>query len=484
MQLKNVPGILDANEHELGALADRDVLGFSIDSRSVRAGELFFAIKGPNHDGHRFVADVLEKGALAAVVDRGFGESESMSAIDSRRVIRVDDTLIALQRLASGVLKNWRGKVVGITGSMGKTTTKEMTAATLSSAGRVNKTVGNLNNEFGLPLSILRMETDGSKVADFDFAVLEMGMNHKGEIAHLCEIAPPDISVVTVVAPVHLEFFKSVDEIGEAKSEIVTGTRPGGAAVLNADDQRVSRMRELRKDLTFRTFGLQKDADVVAGDIETDGLSSTTFTLATPRGKAKCKLPLAGLHNIYNALAAASVADYIGVAPEDIASALSLAVSPKMRGEVVQFADGFRVIDDSYNSNPRALVEMVRTLVSDRTAKRRVVVAGEMLELGQSGAQLHREAGREIQKLGADLLIGVRGLAKEIVEGAHDAGMPVEAAIFCESPGEAASLMAKEAREGDLILVKGSRGVKTEIVVQELKQTFEQLGVRDEPAGH
>ncbi len=453
-------------------LSEREPAGYSIDSRTIRAREIFFAIRGERHDGHRFVGDALRKGAIAAVVSRDFLEANVAGEFDESKamLIPVADTLGALQRLATETLRNWRGREAAITGSMGKTTTKEMTAAVLARVGRVHKTTGNLNNDYGLPLSILKMESDGAHVSDFDYAVLEMGMNHAGEIARLTQIAPPDVGVVTVVAPVHLEFFTSVDAIAKAKAEMVAGIKGGGAAVLNADDERVLRMREMRNDISYRTFGIENAADVSARDIRAEGLSGTRFTLATPRGETNARLSVAGRHNVYNALAAAAVADYFEAPLEEIAAALAESSSPRMRGEVIEFAEGFTIIDDSYNSNPRALVEMVKTVCANDECKRRVVVAGEMLELGHSGPQLHYEAGRQIAELGVDLLIGVRGLAREIVEGAREAGLGEDKAVFCETPDEAAEVLMKEAREGDLILVKGSRGVKTEIVIERMKR--------------
>jgi UDP-N-acetylmuramoyl-tripeptide--D-alanyl-D-alanine ligase len=353
---------------------------------------------------------------------------------------------------------------------MGKTTTKEMTASALASLGRVMKTTGNLNNAFGLPLSILKMESDGAHAGDFDFAVLEMGMNHIGEIADLTRIAPPRVGVVTNVAPVHLEFFSSIDEIARAKSEMILGIEPGGAAVINADDARVSRMRDLRRDIEYRTFGTAS-ADVTAKGIKADEIGSTRFLLMTPRGSAQARLQLTGRHNIYNALAAAAVADYFGASAERIAAALAGISNPKMRGEVIRFGEGFTVVDDSYNSNPTALAEMCASIAASGEGKRKVIVAGEMLELGERGAELHREAGRRIGDLGIDLLVGVRGLAKEIVAGAREAGMKNDAVVFCETSDEAADLVAREARPGDLILVKGSRGVRMETVVERLRQT-------------
>jgi UDP-N-acetylmuramoyl-tripeptide--D-alanyl-D-alanine ligase len=475
MKLGEIANILGTTPGSLEASEQRPI-GYSIDSRTVRAGEIFFAIRGENHDGHRFVQAALERGAIAAVVSPDFALSNDATAITGNvNLIRVADTLGALQQLAAAVIGNWRGQEVAITGSMGKTTTKEMTAAALARAGRVIKTAGNLNNDYGLPLSILKMESDDAQASDFDYAVLEMGMNHKGEIARLAEIAPPCVGVVTIVAPVHLEFFDSVEEIAEAKAELIAGIKPKGAAVLNADDERVARMREMRSDIDYRTFGIERAADVTARDIQSDGLSGTRFVLATPRGKVEARLAVAGRHNVYNALAATAVADYYEVPLEQIATSLAESSSPNRRGEVLRFAEGFTVVDDSYNSNPRALIEMVTTICANKDCERKIVVAGEMLELGVTGAALHREAGRRIAELGIDLLIGVRGLAREIVEGAREAGMSAASAIFCETPNEAADTLTREARAGDLILIKGSRGVKTEIVVERMKQARGQV---------
>lgn len=477
MKLGEIANILGSNIRAArGAteLAEREPAGYSIDSRTIREGELFFAIGGEHYDGHRFVVDAIGRRALAAVVSRDFLSSELGREVDPQKaaLILVDDTLAALQTLAYTVLKSWQGEVIAITGSVGKTTTKEMIAAMLARIGRVVKTTGNLNNDYGVPLSVLKMESDGRRASDFDFAVLEMGMNHKGEIAHLTTIAPPDLGVVTLVAPAHLEFFSSVDEIAEAKAEMVKGIVPGGTAVLNADDERVARMQELRYDILSRTFGIERSADVMAREITTDGVGGSRFSLATPRGEIEAQLPFPGRHNIYNALAAAAVADHYETPLEEIAAVLAETSAPKMRGEVVRFNEGFTIIDDSYNSNPRALFEMVSTVCASAESLRKIIVAGEMLELGAGGPELHREAGRHMARLGVHRVIGIRGLAEEIVAGAREAGMPTDAATFASSPEEAADMLIREARKGDLILVKGSRGVKTETVVERMKGAF------------
>src|SRR5947207_3601627 len=431
MKLGEIAKILGSNIRAArGAteLAEREPVGYSIDSRTVREGELFFAIRGVHYDGHRFVVDAIARRALAAVVSRDFLHSELGREIDPQKaaLILVDDTLAALQSLAYMVLKSWQGEVIAITGSAGKTTTKEMIAAMLARIGRVVKTTGNLNNDFGVPLSVLKMESDGRRASDFDFAVLEMGMNHKGEIAHLTAIAPPDLGVVTVVAPAHLEFFSSIDEIAEAKAEMVKGIVPGGTAVLNADDHRVAGMSALRYDIQCTTFGIERSADVMASEIRTEGISGNRFSITTPHGQIEAQLPFPGRHNIYNALAAAAVADHYETPLVEIAAALAGTSAPKMRGEVVHFTGGFTIIDDSYNSNPRALFEMVSTVCASRESTRKIIVAGEMLELGPDGPEHHREAGRQIARLGVDRLIGIRGLAAEIVAGAREAGMAAE----------------------------------------------------------
>lgn len=470
MKLGEIANILGSS---LGSteLGEQEALGYSIDSRAIGEGEVFFAIRGEHYDGHSFVADVLKKGAAAAVVSRDFASSDKVAQVsDARRLIAAHDTLGALQSLAASALRRWQGREIAITGSMGKTTTKDMAAAALNNAGRVIKTLGNLNNDYGLPLSILKMETGGAHVSDFDYAVFEMGMNHKGEIARLAEIAPPDMGVVTIVAPAHLEFFDSVDQIAEAKAELITGIKSGGAAALNADDERVARMREMRDDIEYRTFGIERAADVRALDIQAESINGTRFKLITPRGSVDARLAVAGRHNIFNALAAAAVADYYEVPLQQIADSLAEFSSPNRRGQVLRFADGFTVVDDSYNSNPRALIEMATTICANRDCERRIVVAGEMLELGVTGAKLHREAGQKMAALGVDLLIGVRGLAEEIIAGAREGGMSAGSAIFYATPDEAAEMLIREARAGDLILIKGSRGVKTEIVVEKMKQ--------------
>jgi UDP-N-acetylmuramoyl-tripeptide--D-alanyl-D-alanine ligase len=462
MKLAEIVKIIKATEN-LGEIAEFEPIGFSIDSRSIRQGEIFFAIKGEKFDGHDFVASALERGALAVVVSR--------KVLDNSRLIIVDDVLEALQQLASEVLQRWNGKVIGITGSAGKTTTKELTALVLEAAGRVHKSVGNLNNAYGLPLSVLQMESNGKHTSDFDFAVLEMGMSFAGEIQRLCQIAPPDVGAVLNVRPVHLENFENIQGIANAKAELIEGLKPGGLAVLNGDDPLVSAMQNRHKGPVVR-FAIEADAEISAKDIKSNGVLGTVFRLITNRGEAEVCFPLAGKHLLYNALVAACIGDYFGLTTKQIAAQLQLARPAYHRGEILRFKEGFVVIDDSYNSNPHALNEMVKMLAQASGFSRRIVVAGEMLELGSAAAQMHQDCGQEIYKNNVDLLIGVRALAKEIVAGALSAGMAQENAYFAETLEEATEILISKITAKDIVLIKASRGVKTEQIVEKLKEKF------------
>lgn len=465
---------------------DKELTGFSIDSRAVSEGQLFFALAPEDYrrhfftatdfdDGHRFIPAAFERGAAAVVARRESFESDAGLHSFGDRLLLVEDVIEALQRVAHGALAAWGGTVVALTGSAGKTTAKDLTAHVLRETGRrVLKTQKNFNNELGLALSILQMETEGARPSDFDVAVLEMGQSMFGEIKRLTEVAPPDIAVELNVAPVHLEFFDSVEHIAAGKAQLVENLKPAGTAILNADDRRVAAMRDRHKGRTL-TFGVENPADVSADRIESVRFGLTRFRLVTPLGASDAELRLPGRHNLLNALAAASVATCFEIAPAEVARALRSARASEKRGELIEFAAGFGVIDDSYNSNPRSLLSMARALAEARGegegARRTVVVAGEMLELGEAGAELHREAGREIARMGIDVLWGVRGLAAELVAGARADGM--EAARFFATTDEAAAALVGEVRAGDLLLVKGSRGVHMERIIEALRERYE-----------
>ena len=419
---------------------------YSIDSRTIQSGELFFAVKGEHMDGHDFVQQALEKGAVAAVVRR----DELARYAVKTRLLAVADTLVALQTLGAAVRRLWAKPLIGVTGSTGKTTTKEAIAHVLSSRFRVLKSEGNFNNHFGLPLMLLKIEPE------HEAAVIEMGMSHRGEIAALAKIAQPEIGVVTNVAPVHLEFFTSVAEIARAKYELIESLPAGGTAILNADDEYVSQFGRDFHGKVVR-YGLHQTADVRAENIVSRGAAGSTFDVVAGPYREPATLPLVGTHNIYNALAAVATGMERGLSPAEATRALATLAPADKRGAVVQLGN-ITVINDCYNSNPTALDAMVDTLAA-MPAKRRIVVAGEMLELGPSGEELHRRSGRHMAQRGIDILVGVRGLAKPMVDAASSAGMRAE---FVATPEEAGEWLARETREGDVVLLKASRGVKLE----------------------
>ena len=419
---------------------------YSIDSRTIQPGDLFFAVKGERLDGHDFVEQAFSKGAVAAVVRK----DQLGKYLVNTPLLQVDDTLVALQTLAAAVRRLWGKPLIGVTGSTGKTTTKEAIAHVLSSRFRMLKSEGNFNNHFGLPLTLLRLEPEHNA------AVIEMGMSHAGEIAALAKIAHPEIGVVTNVAPVHLEFFKSIGEIARAKYELVESLPAGGIAVLNADDEYVSQFgRDFHGKVVL--YGLRTQADVRAENAKHHGAEGSTFDVVVGGCREKASLPLVGAHNIYNALAAVAVGIERGLTLSEALGALATLAPADKRGEVVKLGN-ITIINDCYNSNPKALDAMVDALAA-MPAKRRIVVAGEMLELGAAGEEMHRSSGRHMAERKIDVLVGVRGLAQSMVDSARESGMRAE---FLATPQEAGEWLARETREGDVVLLKASRGVKLE----------------------
>ena len=432
---------------------DEVAQAYSIDSRTVGKGELFFAVRGERLDGHDFVDAALERGALAAVVRKDQWHRYSWTD----RVLVVDDTLVALQTLATAVRKVWGKPLVGVTGSAGKTTTKEAIAHVLASKFRVLKSEGNFNNHFGLPIMLLKLEPE------HDVAVIEMGMSHAGEIRALAKIAQPEIGVVTNVAPVHLEFFDSLAGIARAKYELIESLPSTGTAVLNADDEYVSQFGRDFKGKVVR-YGINATADVRAENIRARGAEGSEFDVVIASTREHARLPLVGEHNVLNALAAVAVGLARGLNSSQAASALATLVPADKRGQVLQLGN-ITVINDCYNSNPKALNAMVDALAA-MPAKRRIVIAGEMLELGPAGEEMHRTAGEHAAGKKIDVVIGVRGLAQALVEGAGKSGARAE---FVVTPEEAGEWLAREGRDGDVVLLKASRGVKLEKALETFK---------------
>ena len=462
------------------ALFGAEVNSFVIDSRPVGAGEVFFALSQPEYknncfngdfeDSTKYVVSAFEKGAVAAVVrpDR-FAEHKAELDKFADRLIFVDDAIVAFQKLAHGVYLEWNKPVVAVTGSAGKTTARELTAHVLTGSGKkVLRSIKNYNNGLGLPITVLNLAKDAS----YDVAVLEMGMSTpNNEIARLCRITPPDVSVVVNVLPVHIEHLGTIENIATAKAELVEGMKTGGTAVLNADDFRVAAMRDLSKGAVL-TYGIENESDVMAKNIRFARFGETSFTLNTPNGEAEVLFPLNGRHNILNALAASAVGVSFGMTAVEIAESLKTVAPPPQRGEILHFAIGFTVVNDTYNSNPDALISMVRTIVEGGNgAKRKIVIAGEMRELGDNAAQIHYETGQRIAALGVDKIFGIEGFADDLLKGAESAGFSDVG--FYEDSAIAGEKLLEEIQSGDLILVKGSRGVRTEIVIEKLLEKFE-----------
>lgn len=431
--------------------------GAAIDTRKIAGGEIFFAFAGARVDGHDFVADAFARGAAAAVVTR------PVAAAGPGAVIEVADAQAALQALAlharqSGVPK----KLAGITGSAGKTTTKEVLAALLASRFATAKTLGNLNNLLGFPLSLLNVP-EGT-----EWMVAEMGMSTPGELRQLSLLGRPDIAVFTVVRPVHLEFFSGVEAIAEAKAELLAGVPEGGFAVANAGDREVARIARRFAAAGGKVvwYGIDTEADVQAMElspISGEGVGSR-FLLRAGGEEQAVRLPLHGLYNVENFTAAAATAWALGVTLAEIAEAASGLVPAAGRGVVHRAAAGFTLVDDSYNSNPDAAG---KALAGARAldAARRIAILGDMLELGPTGPSLHEEVGKEAARLGFSPVVGVGPLARGLAGAAAAAGAE---AVWLADAAAAASWAAEHVRAGDLVLVKGSRGVGLDAVVGRL----------------
>jgi UDP-N-acetylmuramoyl-tripeptide--D-alanyl-D-alanine ligase len=449
LELQDV-AIWTGGELRMHAGDPQPVTGYSIDTRTLVPGDLFFAVRGERYDAHDFVAGALERGARAAVVARS-KVTDLTDLAHTHTLLVVDDPLIALQTLASAVRTHWNKRVIGVTGSAGKTTTKEAVATVLGARFNVLKSHGNLNNEFGLPLQLLKLEPE------HEVAVIEMGMSHIGEIAALARIARPDWGVVTNVGNAHAQNFPDgVAGIARAKYELVQSLPASGVAILNCDDPYVG---QFGRDFHGRSiyFGSGPCADLRASNIEELGAEGVRFEVTAGEQRATVTLALLGRHNIWNALAAIAAGLEAGIPLADCAAAVAGLRPPDKRGEVLHFS-GATVINDCYNSNPEALKSMIATLAA-MPAKRRILVAGEMLELGPESIALHRDCGKAAAEKSIDLVIGVRGNAQFLVEAAREAGA---LALFLTTPEKAGEWLKAELRPGDAALLKASRGVGLE----------------------
>ena len=441
--------------------------GVTIDSRRVRTGQLFVGIRGERFDGSVYAGASLDAGATGVVVDRRTAVLKDLAAHPGAPVIvAVDDTTDALQRLGRHVRRAAGTKVTAITGSAGKTTTKEVAAAFLGARYSVYRNPGNLNNHIGLPLSLIELRSRPA------MAVVELGMNHPGEIRRLVSLAEPEMRVWTNVGDAHIGFFASADAIADAKGEILEGADRDTVVVANADDPRVmARVKAFRGRLV--TFGRAAGADVRAGEVTFRGVEGTTAHVVTPAGESDVEVPLPGEGNLANVLAATAVAVTWGVPLADVVERTARLTPAPRRGEVVRLGRGVTLVDDSYNSSPSALRGALESLSRDRRHERRVAWLGEMLELGDHAPALHDACGRAAAATGLAVLVTVGGPAAErMADAARDAGMPAHAVRYVSDSRTAAALVSELVRPADLVLVKGSRGVRMDVVADRVREVW------------
>jgi len=435
-----------------------DIKGVSIDSRNIKEGELFIALKGERFDGHDFVSDVIKKGAWGALVDQSALENRFSFLCGLKNILPVEDTLHALQEMAHMHRGEFSIPLVGITGSNGKTTTKEMIASILKQKGPVLKNEGNLNNHIGVPLTLMKLNERHRA------AVVEMGMSAAGEIALLARLVNPTVGVITNIGPAHLEFLGSLDKVAEAKGELLDNLETDAAVVLNADDLYFG-MHKNKFSGRVISFGIKNTADVFATEVRED-LHHTDFTITNSGVSLKVRLRTVGTHNIYNALAAAAAAIAAGSQLDAVKLGLEDFVPVAMRSEIREI-EGRTVLADCYNANPSSMDAAIKTMVSLSRGRRSIAVLGDMLELGPFAAEAHREIGRTAARSGVDIVITYGPLAKDIGSGAHEAGMPKDRIFNAATLVTAAQLIKKLSRPGDVVLIKGSRGMKMEKILEE-----------------
>jgi len=434
--------------------------GYSIDSRTAVTGDLFFAVRGERHDGHDFVVSALERGAIAAVVSRARAGTLPDAALAHPLLIS-EDPLLAMQTLAAHVRRQWGRRVVAITGSAGKTTTKDAAAAALATRFCVLKSQGNLNNAFGLPLQLLRLTPED------EIAVVEMGMNHSGEIAALARIASPDWGVITNVGTAHIENFDEGQAgIARAKFELIASLPANGVAFLNGDDAYAAQFgRNFPGRVVYFGSGPTADPRILSATEDLDGLH---VRFRAGERERSMTLRLLGAHNASNAMAGLAVALEAGVDLDAAVAAIASLAAGDKRGQVMEIG-GAAILNDSYNSNPEALRSMIRTLAARPSAGRRILVAGEMLEMGEHGPALHSACGRAAADAGLDLVVGVQGNAEHLATAAAAGGV---ASLFLPDAEAAGHWLTQNLHPGDQVLVKGSRGVHLERAIDIVRNHF------------
>ena len=438
-----------------------------IDSREVEPGDLFVALKGERADGHNFVADAFSRGAVAALVEQDLPldcrvidlrpESTAVVQVTLPVCLRVNNTLTSLQDLAGGWRSKFNARVVGITGSVGKTSTKELVWTVLSRRFRVLRSEGNLNNEIGVPLTLLQLEPAHQRV------VLEMGMYARGEIARLCELARPAVGVVTNIGPVHLERLGSLEAIAAAKAELVEALPPDGVAILNYDEPLVLAMADRARSRVL-LYGLDSRADLWADDIESEGLEGISFQMHSRRESMKVHVPLLGRHSVHTVLRAAAVGLAEGMTWDDILAGLQDRQA-QIRLVAVPGPRGSTLLDDTYNSSPASAIAALNLLAE--LEGRKIAVLGDMLELGSYEEEGHKLVGRRAMDV-VELLVAVGPRGRILGQEALSLGMKPDHVYLCESNQAAIEYLHETIRPGDCVLVKGSRGIKMEEIVNAL----------------
>lgn len=433
--------------------------GVSIDSRTTKSGNLFVALEGEHHDGHQFIPEATDAGASCVMVKKDKKKNIDQKLKAKIALVAVDDTQKTLQELASWYREKFDVKTVAVTGSNGKTTTKDMIASVLSQKYKVIKSPRSYNTQIGVPLTLFDLNDS------VEVLVVELGASRLGEIKRLTHIARPDIGVITNIAFAHLEFFGSLENVIRAKFELLENMSDDKIAVLNSDDESLlARMKKERKRVV--TFGITKKADFWAQDIFFSDEGEVSFVL---NKKFPVQLKLIGRHNVYNTLAAFAVGNLLGVDWEKMIQALKDFTPPNLRMELVEF-NGIRLINDSYNANPASMKNALETLKEMKTSGRKVAVLGDMLELGEKSARFHKEVGNKVFDCGVDILVTLGELSKWIAQGAKEKGLKNSSVMSFEDKEQAMEFLSKILKEGDLVLVKGSRKMKLEDLVQGLKR--------------
>jgi len=436
---------------------DEILTGISTDTRKIKKGELFLAIKGDRFDGHSFILDAVSKGAGGVLVQEG-GITNANFKLPDVSFVSVNDSVKALGDIGNFHRSRFSIPIIGITGSNGKTTTKEMTAAILNKRFNALKNFGTENNNIGVPLTLMRLN------GEHNIAVLEIGANHLGEIRRLSEIARPTMAVITNIGPSHLEYLEDLDTVFRAKTEMLEHMDKDAKLILNADDEHLAK---IETGLRIVWFGFDKGADFYADKIsmEHDGIN---FRL---NGKWDISLGVLGRHNVYNALSAIACAWDFGVPLDDIKDALKEFRVPNMRMEVKRFGD-IKIINDTYNANPQSMKQAIEALRDMTTEGRKVLIAGDMLELGTFSGRFHHLVGKQAAESGIDLIVAVGKLAEHVAKGAQEAGMNEKKIKLCAVMKEAREKVAGLIKKGDTILVKGSRAMKMEEIVGDLESQF------------